>query len=331
MTDHDDADRRLHHGLREHLGLWGFSTAARLSLLNLSENTVYLAEEEARRVVLRVHRWGYHTPPEIASELAWIGAVRAARVVETPAPLCALDGGLLHALRLGESERMVVAFDWVPGRSPDPRDDLTRWFAELGAITARLHAHARSWTPPPGFGRKRWTVETTLGPRGHWGDWRRAVGLDASAAALLARAAATIAADLARYGADADRFGLIHGDLRLTNLLVDDSAVDGDRLRVIDFDDCGFGWFMYDVAASVSFFEDDPRVPALLEAWSQGYRCVAPLAPEDVAIMPALVLLRRILLLAWVASHPNAPTAQAMGDGYTVGALALADRFLSAR
>jgi Ser/Thr protein kinase RdoA (MazF antagonist) len=45
--------------------------------------------------------------------------------------------------------------------------------------------------------------------------------------------------------------------------------------------------------------------------------------------LPALILLRRMLLLAWVASHPEAPTAQAMGDAYTEGALVLADRFLT--
>ena len=44
---------------------------------------------------------------------------------------------------------------------------------------------------------------------------------------------------------------------------------------------------------------------------------------------PRLILLRRMLLLAWVASHPEAPTAQAMGDAFTEGALVLADRFLT--
>jgi Ser/Thr protein kinase RdoA (MazF antagonist) len=128
---------------------------------------------------------------------------------------------------------------------------------------------------------------------------------------------------MARYGTAPDRFGLIHGDLRLANLLVD-----GPRLRVIDFDDCGFGWFLYDFAAAVSFFEHDPRVPALMAAWVEGYRRRGTLAAEDVAILPALVLLRRMLLLAWVASHAETPTAQAMGEAYTASALPLAERFL---
>jgi hypothetical protein len=41
-----------------------------------------------------------------------------------------------------------------------------------------------------------------------------------------------------KFGADHERFGLIHADLRLANLLVWQ-----EKTRVIDFDDCGFGWW----------------------------------------------------------------------------------------
>jgi Ser/Thr protein kinase RdoA (MazF antagonist) len=323
MSQQDTLVGSVQSALAQTLGDWAFSPAARLTLLNLSENTVFLAEEAGRRLVLRVHRPGYHRPGEIASELAWIAALREARVLETPAPVPGIDGRLLRTLRVGATERSVVAFEHVPGRSPDPQEDLTGWFRRLGAVTARLHAHARHWTRPDHFVRKLWTVETMLGPDGHWGDWRRARGLSAPGEALLGRAAAAIGTVLTRYGTAPDRFGLIHGDLRLANLLVD-----ADCLRVIDFDDCGFGWFLYDFAAAVSFFEDAPMVPALMAAWVEGYRRLGTLSAEDLAVLPALILLRRMLLLAWVASHPEAPTAQAMGDAYTEGALTLADRFL---
>ena len=53
--------------------------------------------------------------------------------------------------------------------------------------------------------------------------------------------------------------------------------MDGRDLGVIDFDDCGFGWYMYDLAAAVSFIEHDPRVPELIDAWARGYRTVLEL------------------------------------------------------
>ena len=141
-----------------------------------------------------------------------------------------------------------------------------------------------TWRRPAGFVRKVWDFETTLGASPHWGDWRRARGLAPDGRALLERCAGA-ARWLAAHGSGPETFGLIHADLRLANLLVD-----GDRLGVIDFDDCGFGWFLYDFAAAVSFFEHDPAVGGLAEAWTAGYRRVAPLAEADCAALPALVM-----------------------------------------
>lgn len=325
MTYTDDFLRTLQAALARRLGDWGFSPAASLSLLNISENATYLAEEGGRRLVLRVHRPGYHRPQEIAGELAWIAALRAAGVVETPSPVPGAEGQLLQSLDHEGTARMVAAFDFLPGRSPEPQEDLGDWFTELGSITARLHVHSKQWTRPADFARKSWTMESILGSRAYWGDWRQGLGLDAAGRALLERAEGAIATALARYGAGPDRFGLIHGDLRLANLLVE-----GRQMRVIDFDDCGFSWFMYDFAAAVSFFEHEPVVPRLAEAWAEGYRRVASLSAEEEAILPALLLMRRMQLVAWVASHAETPTAQEMGADYTGGALTLAERFLSA-
>ncbi|MEM8759566.1 MAG: phosphotransferase, partial [Pseudomonadota bacterium] len=122
-----------------------------------------------------------------------------------------------------------------------------------------------------------------------------------------------------------ERFGLIHADLRLANLLIDETG----HIGVIDFDDCGFGWFMYDFAAAVSFYEHEPFIPDVQAAWIEGYREVADLPAEDEAMLGTFVMLRRLLLTAWLASHAETPTAQELGNGYTDGTVALAERFLS--
>ncbi len=302
---------------------WGLSPETRVRLLTVSENATFRADDPARAapVVFRVHRVGYHSRAEIASELAWIQALRAEAVVATPAPLPRADGGLIGVLPSG---REVVAFAFMPGREPAPEDALEAPFEALGAVAARLHAHARHWQPPTGFARKRWDWATTVGPDAHWGNWRDALGLNADGAARLARLAEALRTRLAAYGTEPERFGLIHADLRLANLLID-----GERIAVIDFDDCGFGWRMFDFAAAVSFFETDPRIPALAEAWMRGYRRVALLPAEDAAMIPTMVMLRRLQLTAWIATHRETPTASELGAGYTHGTLALAERYLS--
>jgi Ser/Thr protein kinase RdoA (MazF antagonist) len=221
--------------------------------------------------------------------------------------------------------RFIVAFAPLAGQELQPGDDLARWFPPLGEITAHLHLQSRQWTPPAGFTRKRWDVDTILGPKPHWGDWRQAQGLDATGAALLTRATDALAAQLRAYGTGPKTFGLIHADLRLANLMVH-----GDTLTAIDFDDCGFGWWVYDLAAALSFIETDPRLPDLIAAWVSGYTPIAPLPDSDRAMIPALIFLRRVLLTAWLATRADSDTALALGGpAYTLGTLTLAERYLT--
>ncbi|CUU43428.1 serine/threonine protein kinase [Blastochloris viridis] len=283
-----------------------------------------MTREGARDMVFRVHRPDYHTRDEIVSELTWLDALTREGVVATPGLIPLTDGSLIADIDDGGRTRHVVAFEFVPGREPAPEDDLPRWFRELGRIHATLHDHAQSWQPPSRFVRKTWTWESTVGPFPLWGDWRAALGLEPTGRALIERTVDALGRRLARWGQSPARFGLIHADLRLANLLVDD-----DRLVLIDFDDCGFSWFLYDFAAAVSFIETDPQIPELLNAWFEGYRTVRPLTDADVAEMPAFIMLRRILLTAWIASHSETPTAEAMGVPYTHGTLDLAETFLS--
>ncbi|MGF1447419.1 MAG: phosphotransferase enzyme family protein [Pikeienuella sp.] len=314
----------LRQGVARAIGDWGFSPHAEVALITVSENATFRVSEPAggRTGVFRVYRQGYHSRAEILSELAWIEAVRNDAVVRTPALLQRRDGQRLGVLPDG---REVAAFAHAPGQEPRPDEPLEPAFHALGAITARLHAHARRWQPPAGFQRKRWDWDTCVGPRAHWGDWRNALGLSPEGTALLGRTAEALRHRLGIYGTAAARFGLIHADLRLANLLVD-----GTTLTVIDFDDCGFGWHGFDFAAAISFFETDPQIPALEAAWLEGYRTVAELAPEDAAMLPVFVMLRRLQLTAWIASHRETPTASELGADYTTGTLTLAERFLAA-
>jgi len=311
------------------LGRFGLSPEATATLCNVSENHTYRVDDPASETgyALRVHRPGYRTAAQIESELQWLDALRADGAVDTCVAVPAPGGERVVSVATdGFGERNVVLFEWLPGSEPDPEgDDVIAGFRTLGAVSSRMHAHARAWEPPPGFDRPHWDYEHTLGAGGHWGRWQDGLGMGPEERELLERLDATIRARLEAYGQSDDRFGLVHADIRLANLLVDDGHV-----RVIDFDDSGFAWFMYDFATTVSFMEDHPRVPELRDAWLDGYRSQAPLDPADEAELDTFVMLRRLLLVAWIGSHHTFATEAAeLGAGFTAGTCALAERYLS--
>jgi Ser/Thr protein kinase RdoA (MazF antagonist) len=223
-------------------------------------------------------------------------------------------------------------------------------FRALGAIAARLHEHARRWRRPAWFTRFTWGYETSIGPRGHWGRWQDGMAVGPPEREVLGRLEATLQRRLAAFGDGPDRFGLVHADMRLANLIVDGPPGPGSApppsghagpwgparpsdpagpVHVIDFDDCGFGWYLYDLGSSLSFLEDDPRVPELTDAWVTGYREVGRLSAREEAELPTFVLLRRLLLVAWIGSHADTDLAQQMGADFTRGCLDLAEAYLS--
>jgi Ser/Thr protein kinase RdoA (MazF antagonist) len=307
------------------LPAYGMVPEAEVTLLNVSENGTFRVDDPHQgRSVLRVHRTGYHAKEAIHSELAWISALRADGVVRTPAFLPSATGEDVVAARLPDGgERYVVRFSWVDGVEPT-EDRLTQDFEQLGAITARLHEHARQWSRPTGFTRFVWDFNTSLGDDGHWGRWQDGLGMGPDETRILGRCAEVIRRRLDAYGTGADRFGLVHADMRLANLLVR-----GDDVTVIDFDDCGLSWFMYDLGSSLSFIEHEPYVPELVDSWVRGYRQVADLSAEDEAELPTFVMLRRMLLVAWIGSHSATETAQQMGEEYTATSCDLAEAYLS--
>lgn len=325
MTAHLIDSMRVELGVN--LPAWGLSSQSALTFLSHSENTTFLAQDalSGRKLVLRIQRNGYHTPAEIRSELAWIDALIAEDIVVTPRPIADNEGRSLCPLILDGSPRHVTAFEFLDGTEPDSSGDLVAWFGKLGAISARLHTHSRRWKKPPDFQRKVWDFDAMLGIRPLWGDWQAGLGLREDGRKLLQKVAGALKQRLDIYGNANDRFGLVHADLRLANLLVN-----GPRLGVIDFDDCGFSWFFYDFATAVSFMEHEPLVAELQACWLDGYRTISPVSRDDELMLPVFVMLRRMLLTAWIASHSDTETARRLGTNYTEGTVAMGEQFLQA-
>jgi Ser/Thr protein kinase RdoA (MazF antagonist) len=101
-------------------------------------------------------------------------------------------------------------------------------------------------------------------------------------------------------------FGLIHADLHYRNLLFAKGTV-----RAIDFDDCGFGPFLYDPAVMLSELLNWPDYLALRAGLLSGYRRVRPLSAEHEALLDTFIALRRVQDALWMLEWREQPVLSA--------------------
>ena len=309
----------------EALPRFGIAPDARIDGLPLSENVVLrVTPPTGAPAVLRISRQGSSTPIEIRSELAWIEALRMQSSAPVPGVLHTVDGESVLTLtdeETGEPASISV-FENVPGHEP-AEDELLAVLPRLGRISAELHNHSTHWQRPSWFIRKRWDLEAAFGPNPRWGDWR--VGItDPGQRTLIERAERVVRERLTAFGTGPERFGLIHADLRTANVLVD-----GNDIRVIDFDDAGFGWWLYEMAAALTFYENDPACEAMVEAWIGGYREVRQVSEADVREVPTFLVFRRLLTLAFLANNPGIQVSREMLPGLPEQTADLAAAYLA--
>lgn len=256
-----------------------------------------------------------------------MAAIRTETTVNTPELVPTSAGEPLVEVELDGETRVVDAVSFISGSMAEDDPDLVG-FDELGRITAWLHGHVEQWQVPDEFERFVWDEETILGDNARWGDWRLAPGLDVDDTGVIAEAVDVVRARLEHFGKSSQRFGLIHADLRLANVMVSTDGSGAPSLTVIDFDDCGWSWFLADLAAVLSFIEETPAAEHIITHWLIGYLSVRELSDDELAMIPTFVMLRRIMLTAWIGSHPNADAAQELAAGFAPGTARLARRYL---
>lgn len=292
-----------------------------VKLLDYSENATYLVEnsETNEKMILRVCRPDYHEKEEIESEVKWLQSIDEHTPIIVSKPIAGSNSEFLQTVTLEGDKREYhcVLFTFLDGEIPDVDNEekLIRIFKEIGETTAQFHQHSISNHEKfKKIKRPIWDYENILGDNPKWGRWQDGRGISTERERLLERVSNTIKSRLEDFGKGPESFGLIHADLRHANLLIDNEKK---IVQVIDFDDSGFGWYLYDLATSLSFIEHRSYVPKLIEAWLKGYREIRALSKKDENEILTFIMMRRMQLIAWVGSRDN-ETAEELGAEYSV-------------
>ena len=104
---------------------------------------------------------------------------------------------------------------------------------------------------------------------------------------------------LSQFEKGPSSYGVIHADLHAKNVLVQ-----GEKLQIIDFDDCGYSWHSYEIAVA----ETDARSTIekgtmsreeIRSALVKGYTSKRPLTTEWTRQLSALTMVRELIQLGW--------------------------------
>ncbi len=264
------------------LNRWGVEEA-RYSLLRQAGNTLFRVQTSdlpsssvsgdlfaEDNFLLRIHEPGYQEPQAIGLELSWLSAMRREANLPVQEPMPTPEGKYLLSIEIPEvpGARNCSILRWIKGNSVKNRF-CPHHFEAQGRLMARLHNFSLQWQPPSAVTKRKFDWE---------GLFQNDVGSgmpNANAWALLSdrnRSAFAVVANqlkvvMDEWGQDSSHFGLIHGDLGVdSNLLFWHGEP-----RVVDFDDSGFGYWIYDLAVALDAVRDDPEYALYRAALLRGY------------------------------------------------------------
>lgn len=308
--------------IEQALDRWGL-VGATYTLAAARENAVYQITTPTGLMALRLHRVGYRTDEELASELDWMAEV-SRHGVSVPEPVPTADGALLVHI----DGVQIDMLSWLAGQtldacfdtlSPAKRIDV---FAELGRAMADLHNTSDGWTPHEQFTRAAWDIDGLLGEAPLWDRFWDNPHLTAAERDLTLSFRDAARDTLARLALDLD-YGLIHADLVPGNVMLD-----ADSLHLIDFDDGGYGFRLFELATALLKLEGASDFTDLRSALITGYHTRRPL---DVTQLDLFLAIRAATYVGWNISRMDEQGGAARNERFIQKLVQHAQTYLEQR
>ena len=302
-----------------------FLSCPELSLLEISENMTCLIEDGGIKYILQVNRPGYRTEEELEGEFAWLKELNEEKEINTAHVYTGVNGRILQSFVSDRGNKYFYSLqEFLPGRKLIELEGglILNQMEKVGETAARLHLQSikRSETAPP-LKVLSWDIDDIVSESARWGYYKNFSGLTDDEADILEKTEKQIRQKLEEYGRGKDRYGLIHADIHANNLLVNDGEI-----SVIDFDDCGCGWFLYDLGSAVSKFSDG--LEELVGSLVRGYERVRKLSDEDRKIIPTMIMMRRLARLGWMTTHSQKGVSRADEALFLEKTCRLAERYI---
>jgi Ser/Thr protein kinase RdoA (MazF antagonist) len=292
-------------------------------LIKHRENAVFgVILKNNIKAALRLHRPGYKDIAEIKSEMWWTRAL-AKKGFPVPCPVASDKGKDVIQV---SSDLVATMIEWVEG---EPIGDAKipikglgkKIYYELGVLLADLHNLTEDLSFPDWFKRPLWDIDGLLGETPNWGRFWESSGLTAEEKYIFQLTRNKAKLVLEKYKFDGAETLLLHGDAIRENVF---NGTNG--LTLIDFDDCGYGFPIYDLATATIQSIEDKHYQNRCDAILNGYGKDRLLTHADFELFPTFSMLRVLATSSWII--PRAKKGSSVINIYKQRALKEAKKFL---
>ena len=303
-----------HRMVRAALSHYGVDEQSRVEFVKHRENHVFRVDEPGgRSYAVRLHRPGYRDDAEIATELTYLRTLAQAGVA-VPHVVPARDGALVCLVTVEGEQRLVSMQHWIEDAHPfgdidgalsGRHDPPAQAFTLIGRALGSLHAAAAEIGVPEWFRRASWDADGLAGNAPVWGDPAALDGLTTGQRDVVRRGVAHVRARLDALGTETQIFGVIHADATPENVL---ETADG--VVLIDFDDFGTGWYVFDLVTAIFHHARNPRYARFENAMLDGYSRARTITAQELSAWDDFMLARGLTYLGWAAQRPGDPASE---------------------
>ncbi len=258
----------------------------RCQLLTSTMRDVYLITSAQGKHILYIYRHDQRIKEEIIDEWCFVAYLFAHSIPVAPAILNK-EKNILLEFNAPEGTRYGVLVRYVEGESfrkrpsPQAATGLGRFIAQAHLLADKMPAKLNRPKDEALHQLKKYVARFTL-----------EFPYREENIAILNRAVDHIYAKTADLPTTAPYYGMIHGDVIRSNVQIDRH----NRITILDFDLCGFGWRAYDIASFLLTLHGTDSL-ALKQSFKEGYNEVRQIDDLEQELMPLFKLMRSVVTI----------------------------------
>lgn len=300
----------------------------KLELIIYGMNTVFRVTdvEDQQKYVLRIPPQMWLDHASFVSETDFLRSLQAQPDLCVVKPVQNLAGEYVQTGQyIGvPGERSCILFEWIDHRFFRDIDRLdANTLTEMGRTLALLHQYGQTFSPPSGFHRPTLDMDGLFGENGLYDPKGRLSMLTQHQQSVIMEAQQAIGEKLNQLDRNKETFGLIHSDYYYRNLFVTKEKSVG----VIDFDMCGYGYYLFDLVIPFWPFRQGNHIDAY-EHFLRGYRMIRPVPEGFYEYRPIFEAIRRLIDAYFYVQRDDSAVFQKMWRFMSAYAVAELKKFL---